>query len=142
MSLSTRKQFNASCFRQGESSLKVAVSMHHVFVNKKVVEKVSMHYVFVKKRKLRYQCIMSVIKRAFKSCGVIASCLSTKKLFKRCQCIMFLSARKQFKSGGVIASCLCQQLSFFKRCQCIMFLSARMLWCHFIMCLSKRTEAV
>ena len=60
---------------------------------------------------------MSVINRAFKSCGVIASCLSTKKLFKRCQCIMFLSARKQFKNGGVIASCLCQQLSFFKRCQ-------------------------
>ena len=27
--------------------------MHHVFVNKKVVEKVSMHYVFVKKRNLK-----------------------------------------------------------------------------------------
>ena len=58
MSLSTRKQskncgVNASCFRQGESSLKVVVSMHHVFVNKKVVEKVSMYYVFVKKRNLK-----------------------------------------------------------------------------------------
>ena len=63
---------------------------------------------------MRYQSIRSVLNRAFKSCGVIASCLSTKKLFKRCQCIMFLSARKQFKNGGVIASFLCQQLSFLK----------------------------
>ena len=66
MSLSTRKQFkncgvNASCFRQGESSLKVAVSMHHVFVNKKVVEKVSMHYVFVKKRNLKVAISMHLV---------------------------------------------------------------------------------
>ena len=42
MSLSTRKQFkicgvNASCLYQHGSSLKVAVSVHHVFVNKKAV---------------------------------------------------------------------------------------------------------
>ena len=44
---------NASCFYQQESSLKVAVSMRHVFPNRnwsslKVV--VSMHYVFVIKK--------------------------------------------------------------------------------------------
>ena len=42
MCLSTRKQFkscgvNASCFYQQRSSLKVAVSMHRVFVNKEAV---------------------------------------------------------------------------------------------------------
>ena len=60
MSLAARKNFkscgvNALCVCQQESSLKVVVSMHHVFVNKKAVYK------------LWYQCLI---------------CLSTRKLFK------------------------------------------------------------
>ena len=59
---------DASCFYQQESSLKVAVSMHHVFPNRnwsslKVL--MSMHHVFVKKNWLEQ----------FKSGGVNVSCL-------------------------------------------------------------------
>ena len=67
MFLSTGKQskscgVNALCVCQQESSLKVVVSIHHVFVNKKAVYK------------LWYQCIMcSTTGKLFKSCGVNAS---------------------------------------------------------------------
>ena len=57
--------------------------MHHVFVNKKSVQK------------LQCQCIMCLLTRKqFKSCGVDALCLLK---------------RKQFKSCGVDASCVCRQ---------------------------------
>ena len=69
MCLKTGKLFkscgvNASCVCQQESSFKVVVSMHHVFVNKKAVSK------------LWYQCIMCLsTKKLFTSCGVNALCV-------------------------------------------------------------------
>ena len=68
MFLSTGKQskscgVNASCVCQQESCLKVVVSVHHVFVNKKAVYK------------LWCQCIMCLsTRKQFKSCGANASC--------------------------------------------------------------------
>ena len=54
--------------------------------------------------------------KQFKSCGVNASCIFDKEVFKKlwCQCIMFLLTRKQFKSYGVNASCVWQQGSILK----------------------------
>ena len=50
---------NASCVCQKESSLKVVVSMHHVFINMVAVQK------------LQCQCIMCLsTRKQFKSCGV------------------------------------------------------------------------
>ena len=74
---------NVSCVCQQESSLKVAMWMHHVCQQEsslKVV--VSMHHVLINKK-------------------------AVEKLW--CQCNMSLSTRKQFKSCDVNASCLCQK---------------------------------
>ena len=72
---------NLSCAGQQGSSLKVIVSMHHVFGNKATVSK------------LWCQCFkyLSRVKQ-FKSCGVDASRVFVhKEVFKKlwCQCIMF-----------------------------------------------------
>ena len=69
MFLSTGKQskscgVNALCECQQESSLKVVVSVHHVFVNKKAVYK------------LWYQCLICLsTRKLFKSRGINASCV-------------------------------------------------------------------
>ena len=69
MCFPTRKLFtscgiNASYVCQQEGCLKVVVSMHYVFDNKKAVYK------------LWYQCIICLsTRKLFKSCGVNASCV-------------------------------------------------------------------
>ena len=68
-SLTTRKQFNncgfyASCVCQQGSSLKVAMSMHHVFANKEAIQKLWYQYI-----------IPTTTKKQFKSCGFYASCI-------------------------------------------------------------------
>ena len=54
--------------------------------------------------------------KQFKSCGVNASCIFDREVFKKlwCQCIMFLLTRKQFKSYGINASCVLRQGSILK----------------------------
>ena len=60
--------------------------------------------------------VFSSTGKQFKSCGVNASCIFDKEVFKKlwCQCIMFLLTRKQFKSYGVNASCVLRQGSILK----------------------------
>ena len=141
---STRKQLK-SCgviawrVCQQESSLKVVVSTHHEFVNKKTVLKVvmSLHHVFISAvLKLWYQCFMCLsTRKQFKSCGANASCFYqqesslkvvvsmhhvfvNKKAVKKlwCHSMTCLSTRKQFKSCGLNASWVCQQENSFKSC--------------------------
>ena len=60
--------------------------------------------------------VFSSTGKQFKSCGVNASCIFDKEVFKKlwCQCIMFLLTRKQFKSYGINASCVLRQGNILK----------------------------
>ena len=77
------------------NSLKFLVSKHHVFVNKKAVQK------------LWCQCIMfSSRRKQFKSCGVNASCICQQKSCWKGVNALCVCQEEKFKSCDINASCL------------------------------------